>query len=66
MLLFSFLLKPFTIKINYIRDSMGNITAVSIPIEVWNTIKDRYKDLAEAEEYTTLCDDSSLLQQPKE
>ena len=49
MLLLSFMLKPFRIRLNYVYDDKGNIIAVNIPIKSWLLLKERYKDLTEAE-----------------
>ncbi len=37
-------------KIQYLSDSNGNTTAVIIPIDEWNQIKARHKDLEEFED----------------
>lgn len=43
-------------KIQYISDSHGNTTAVVIPIDEWNQIKSKHKDLEEAEDNYELPD----------
>jgi len=41
-------------KFQYISDSEGNTTAVVIPIDEWNEIKAKHKELTEAEEENEL------------
>jgi len=36
-------------NLQYISDSMGHTTAVQIPIEDWEQLKKKYKELEEAE-----------------
>lgn len=36
-------------NLQYIRDSNGNATGVFIPIEEWQSIKEKYTDLQEEE-----------------
>lgn len=40
-------------NIQYISDSMGHTTAVQIPIEDWEKMKQKYKELEEVEDIET-------------
>lgn len=37
--------EPFSVQLEYVKDCIGNTIAVTIPIEIWTGIINRYKDI---------------------
>jgi len=43
--------EPFTVKVEYVKNRIGNTTSVTIPIDVWNTLINRYRDIFVNEDF---------------